>query len=394
MIRLFAVLLCLISLATKAGEPVTASWLLKRITTQKDTRETGTLNALLPSYINDIPRYNEHKKDQTIFYNLITAQLLHQYRTSFAARDQQSIDSFLALTKNCLHHFQNNSGRHTWNFWRTDTSFRFPYSWWIPALRGNVTLPDDMDDTVLALALVDRADSVITQAHLLMQQYINRGHLHTTSSAYQDYPAYSAWFGKKFPVVFDISVLCNVLLFVHNNRLIMSDADNAGLQLIIKTIERNDHIRRPVFVSPYYPQTAIIIYHISKLLQTNSFSALEPFRQSLTVSALDLYQKTNDKLEQIILSNAIMKMGGLVGAMPVMHTDQIASIEKSNYAFFTGNIPSYFQHTLKSISNGFRIMQYRHYCPAWNDALLLENLLLQEKSRNKSNQAVTFASYE
>lgn len=381
--RLFVILYSLLTLHTNATEQVTTSWLLKRIITQHDTRETGTLHALFPSYINDIARYSEHKKDQTIFYNLITAQLLNQYRNCFIETDQHSIDSFLANTKKCLSHFRNKSGRPTWNFWRTDTSFRFPYSWWIPALRGNVTLPDDMDDTVLALALLDRADSAIAQAHLLMQEYINRGSLITTNAAYRDYPAYSAWFGKKFPVVFDISVLCNVLLFVHNNQLRMTDADKASLQLIIKTITRKDHIKRPAFVSPYYPQTAIIIYHISKLLQTNSFPALEPFRQSLIETALNLNEQTNEKLEQIILANAIMKMGGSVQAIPAITIDQIKSIEKSDYSFFTGNIPSYFQHTVKSLSNGFRLLQYRHYCPAWNDALLLEHLLLQEKNCNK-----------
>lgn len=392
--RFITILLCLFFWHANAGEPVTVSWLLNRIISQQDNRESGNFKALFPSYINDIARYSEHKKDQTIFYNLLTAQLLQQYRTYFSIADQIKIDTFIAQTQTCLPSFQNNTGRLTWNFWRTDTSFRFPYSWWIPALRGSVTLPDDMDDTVMALALVDTDKSTAKQIHLLMQQYINRGKLHTTSSAYKNYPAYSAWFGKKFPVVFDVSVLCNVLLFVHNSGLAMSHADSASLQLIIETIQRKDHIQRPAFISPYYPQTAIIIYHLSKLLQTNSFPPLEPFRQILIGTTESLYQKSDNLLEQIILNNAIMKMGSAAMGLNRVDIDKIEGIEKNDYSFFTGNIPSYFQHTLKSISNSVRLMQYRHYCPAWNDALLLENMLLQEKNLNKFEQAVTFAYHE
>lgn len=392
--RLIAVLSCLIFLQANAGEPVTVNWLLNRIISQKDEREVGAVQALLPSYINDIARYSEHKKDQTIFYNLILVQLLQQYRQHFSANEQQRIDTFMAHTQNCLPYFKNKSGRITWNFWRTDTSFRFPYSWWIPALRGAVTLPDDMDDTVMALALTQNTDSTLKHLHALMQQYINRGNLHTTSAAYKDCQAYSAWFGKKFPVVFDVSVLCNVLLFVHNNKLEMSKADSASLQLIIKTIQREDYIRRPAFVSPYYPKTATIIYHFSKLLQTNRFTELEAHRKTLIEAATSLYKKSDNILEQIILSNAIMKMGSSIAPLKSVYREEIAVIEKNDYSFFTGNIPSYFQHTLKSISNGFRLMQYRHYCPAWNVGLLLENILLQEKNLNKSIEAVTFAPYE
>ena len=46
----------------------------------------------------------------------------------------------------------------------------------------------------------------------------------------QDDSAYSTWFGKKFPVVFDVSVLCNVLSFIQQNNLQWTKADSASLK--------------------------------------------------------------------------------------------------------------------------------------------------------------------
>lgn len=369
---------CIIFISAHADDTLLVSRLLNRILTLSTYSKNEDIPGLLPSFINDVPRYSEHKKDNTIFYNLITAQILQQYQLRLSDPDQQKVDSIIQTTKNCLPYFKNKSGRPTWNFWRTDTSFTFPYSWWIPALRGNITLPDDMDDTVLAIPLLNKDDSTAHEVHQLMQQYINQEKLSTTNTAYHTFKAYSAWFGKKFPVVFDVSVLCNVLQFVHQYQLPMNTADSASIQVIIKTIQRKDFLKRPAFVSPYYPQSAIILYHYSKLLQSHCYKDMEPYRKSLIETATKIFHQTNNKLEQLILSNAIMKMGGQCPTMYSFSEAVINEIEKNDFSFFMGNIPSYFQHTLKSLSNSLSLLQYRHYCPAWNDALMIENILLRE----------------
>ncbi len=376
--NIFLLCFCSICLSVHAADTLTVSRLLNRILSLSINNNHDDIVGILPSFINDVSRYSEQKKDCTIFYNLITAQILQQYSSKLSEQDQQKADSFIQTTKNCLPHFQNNSGRPTWNFWRTDTIFTFPYSWWIPALRGNITLPDDMDDTVLTIPLLQTDDSTAIAVHQLMQRYTNQKKLQTTNTAYHEFKAYSAWFGKKFPVVFDVSVLCNILQFVHNYQLPMSSADTASIQFIIQTIQRKDYKKRPAFISPYYPEEAIVIYHYSKLLQTHGYNDLEPFRKLLIDAAIGLFNQTNNKLEQLILSNAIMKMGGQSPILYSFSEAVINEIEKNDFSFFTGNIPSYFQHTLKSISNSLHLLQYRHYCPAWNDALLIENILLRE----------------
>ena len=123
-----------------------------------------------------------------------------------------------------------------------------------------------MDDTVLGLLMNNENKDSAEALHQLMQSYINlKPPLKTTYKIYADDSAYSTWFGKKFPVVFDVSVLCNVLSFVQQNNLQWTKADSASLQHIIKTIQRNDIVKHPAFVSPYYANTSIILISFVKI---------------------------------------------------------------------------------------------------------------------------------
>jgi hypothetical protein len=103
-----------------------------------------------------------------------------------------------------------------------------------------------MDDTVLGLFMNDENKDSAEALHQSMQSYINlKPPLKTTYKIYQDDSAYSTWFGKKFPVVFDVSVLCNVLRFVQQYDLEWTKADSATLRHIIQTIQRNDIEKHP-----------------------------------------------------------------------------------------------------------------------------------------------------
>jgi hypothetical protein len=60
-------------------------------------------------------------------------------------------------------------------------------------------------------------------------------------------------------------------------------------------------------------------------------------------------------------------------------TNNLKDIEQNNLPFFIGNIPSYFKRSIKGKFIDLRLLMYNHYCPAWNDCLLLEYLLLSKK---------------
>ncbi|MGN6352264.1 MAG: hypothetical protein ACTHLB_02695, partial [Parafilimonas sp.] len=182
-------------------------------------------------------------------------------------------------------------------------------------------------------------------------------------------------FGKKFPVVFDVSVLCNILSFVQQYNLQWTKADSASLQHIITTIQRNDIVKHPAFVSPYYANTSIILYHLARLMSIQPIHELETIKLQLVQIANERLLSTNNSFEKIILNITLIKWGQ---SPPPLHLSKkdFKNIEQNDLPFFIGNIPSYFKRSIKGKFTDLRLLMYNHYCPAWNDCLLLEYLLL------------------
>lgn len=352
--------------------------LLQQIETQQLKHDNYFIDGIFPSYISAERKFKTKRKDNTIFYNTLVTYTLKEHYAKFSAKQKEVCDSLIARSVKASSHFRNKN-RNTYNFWQTDTTTRFHYSWWMPLIKGRNGLPDDMDDTVLCFLMNDENQESAELLHKLMQFYVNKNPpLKTTYKAYADYGAYSTWFGKKFPVVFDVSVMCNVLSFVQRNNLQWTKADSASLEYIIQVIKREDIVKHPAFVSPYYASTPIILYHLSRLMTIKPINQLETIKPQLIDIANQLLRASNNLLEQIILSSALIKWKQQPKQLAIRKED-LKNIGQNNLPFFIGNIPSYFKQPWKEKLINLKLLMYNHYCPAWNDCLLLEYLLLNKK---------------
>lgn len=371
---------CLLGLCIYAQDSITVDYLLDRIETQQLKQNNYFLDGIFPSYINASRKFKTKKKDNTIFYNALVAYTLKENYNKFSPEQKIICDSIIARSVKASVHFKNKN-RNTYNFWRTDTATKFHYSWWLPIFEGKKSLPDDMDDAVLCLIMNAENKDSAEALHRLMQSYINsKPPLKTTYKVYKNDSVYSTWFGKKFPVVFDVSVMCNVLSFVQQNNLQWTKADSASLQYIIKTIERNDIIKHPSFVSPYYGNTSIILYHIARLMSIKPINELENIKPQLVAIANQYLQSSDNMFEKIMLSSALIKWNEKPASLNI-NTKDVTGIERNDLPFFTGNIPSYFKQPWKENFISLRLLMYNHYCPAWNDCLVLEYLLLNYNNK-------------
>ena len=102
---------------------------------------------------------------------------------------------------------------------------------------------------------------------------------------------------------------------------------------------------------------------------------LENIKPQLIKTANEQLQSTNNVFEKIILSIALIKWNQQPPKLNISIND-LKNIEQNDLPFFIGNIPSYFKQPWKENFINLRLLMYNHYCPAWNDCLLLEYLLL------------------
>ncbi len=378
-LTIFLVIIIL-SKETHAQDSVTVDYLLDKIETQQLKRNDFFIEGVFPSYINASRNFKTKKKDNTIFYNTLVAYALKDNYNRFSSEQKVICDSIIERSVRASKYFKNKT-RNTYNFWRTDTATKFHYSWWLPIFKGKSSLPDDMDDTVLGLFMNSENKDSAEALHQLMQAYINNDPpLKTTYKIYQNDSAYSTWFGKKFPVVFDVCVLCNILTFIQQNNLQWTKADSASLQYIIKAIQRNDIVKHPAFISPYYGNTSIILYHLARLMSIKPINELEVIKPQLIQIANDRLQSSDNIFEKIMLSTALIKLNQQPAQLNISVSD-FKNIEQNDLPFFIGNIPSYFNRSYKGKFIDLHLLMYNHYCPAWNDCVLLEYLLL---SKNKT----------
>ncbi len=333
-----------------AQDSTLINYLVKRIAEQQVHQDPFFLPGIFPSYISNQATYKQQTKDNNIFYNGLILFTLKDIYPYLSSENRLMCDTIKERNLPLLQRFKNKNGRDTYNFWRTDSTFRFPYTKWISILRGPVTLPDDMDDTVLSLMARNAADSTVEKVHTLMRLYVNSdtNKVKSSNRKYRNIPAYSTWFGKSFPVVFDVVVLSNVLAFVQSYDLDWNEADSASLHMIVKIIKEKDHLKQPHYVSPYYGKTSIILYHLARLMSIKKIPELEALKPSLIADAMQSWIDTDNILEKIILSTSILKWGYVPPEIFLPGKADVKKIiEQNDMPFFIGNIPSYFPYVLK-----------------------------------------------
>lgn len=357
------------------------NYVLQRLDSQqvKDGSDPVFLAGSYPSYIHHRRHFKKKKKDITIFFNILIDLTLKSVRSQLPDSLQTKIDTLLHRSAVIYPRFYNQK-RGSYNFWLRDSAYTFPYSWWIPIIKKNGAVPDDMDDTVLSRFVDPKGGrDCLEKLHQRMQAYTHKQgeKLRTALRPYRNYHTYSTWFGKKFPVVLDAVVLSNILSFVNHYALPWTQADSAALRLIVHTIQSGDYINHPLAISPYYGKTSIILYHYSRLMQQGPVPALDSLRPKLLLACHQLLNtgENTDIMEKIIVANALIQLGEPAPQLSLpVRKNWKKQIEHSDFAYFIGNIPSYMSRGIQGILTRMNGMMYYHYCPAFNDALTLQYL--------------------
>ena len=361
------------------------SYLLKRIEQQQVKEDAYFIKGSFPAYTDKYHRgYSERIKDNNTSF-CIVLNTLESVRYKLTDYQSGLLDSIQFRASGVFKKFENKNGRGTYNFWRQDIEPKFPYNWWIPFFAGNLwRVPDDFDDTVWCLTALKTDSSNAARIHDTMQHYSNypAKRIIGCPEEYKSIPAYSTWFGKDFPVFYDLCVASNTLAFVQRYNLQWTKADSATLQLLVKAVESKDYMIRYKDLSPYYENKAVIMYHLAKLMSVKPISELERNKAKIVNDALEIFNTSDNILEQMILCTAMQKLGYSTPEIKMPDKEKLIElIEHNDLAFFTGDMLGYFEgNTKKTLAFFFKkALFYNQYCPAYNDALLLEYLVINNE---------------
>ncbi len=354
---------------------------LQRISNWQSKGDAYFSAGIIPTYRSYEKNSNSYKPDNNVFTTGVIVFMLQKLRPQLANEDKIICDSITQRAIRSFPKFKNKKGRNTYNFWTTDTVKVLPNAGWMNWFTKKETLPDDMDDTVMLLMAMGASKAECEAVHTTMQPGVNCAEA-KYKYAYKelmDFDAYTTYFGKKTPIDFDICVQCNVLYFVSYNHLTFTKADTATVQLINTALDKKYHLNAPDKIAPVYISTPIILYHLSRLMMLNTVKELDVYKPQLIADAKQQLAKTNNPIEKIILQTALMRWDVFNFPSITLKTDDLlGTLEKDDFIFYTADLSGNFKNPLRKWLIGTKALRFNFYCPAYNDALFLENLLLTQ----------------
>jgi hypothetical protein len=309
------------------------------------------------------------KADNSIFFTGLIVLTLKELRPQLTPAERILCDSIISRAVGAYPHFRNRSGRPTFNFWPTDRPVFFPNSVILHHFKDSKQIADDLDDTSILWMGEGIPDSTARKLKALMDAHAG-GRARSTYRAVADLPAYSAWFGVKTPPELDAGVLCNVLYFLGSVGLAPDAHDSASARFLGYVLAHRKYWTDPAYASTYYPRTPVLIYHFARLLGRYP-TGLEAYIPALKADARRALVSARDPMDRVILATALLRLGDTVSVgLP-------GDPEKDPFLFYIANISSLFQNPIRRMFLHSPLCIYHFYCPAYNDALLLEYLVLR-----------------
>lgn len=334
-------------------------------------------------YAGSFPTYRQYgeslklKEDNAVFFAGLIAFTIKEALPYLTPEQQIAGDTIIHRTIRSYSHNRNKDGLPTFNFWRTNPPLVFPNSWFLNLFDNTKNLPDDLDDTSIFWLSMDPSDSLTNLIKKLMDSHANgeTAWIENTYKRYRKLRAYSTWFGVKMPIDFDFCVLCNVLYFVHAYGLPLDVHDSASVELLRRMIVEKEYLKHPAYISPHYGRTPLLIYHAARLLGQFSIPALDTLKPTLLKNAEIAYKHSNNWLDSVLLSTAIMRLGGSPEPLPDLNN----GIGLHKTTFFVASFADIFPGFWKKMLLKNPLIKYYFSCPAFRYALYLENLVVRKK---------------
>lgn len=240
--------------------------LLKLKQQQINSHANGYLKGIFASQrLHSLVPYS--REDENVFFSTAIAFTLQEYFDELSEADQLIAKEIIKKTLKCYPSFKNFKGKKTYNFFKTNPMDFFPNGK-IMRHYNFFKLADDSDDTVYVY-LTDHKkhkhdwlkEKLVKHANGTLKwnfhKRINYGELKT----------YNVYFGKNMPIETDACVLCNILLWSFRNKLPKIKQDKDSITYLLRAVASRDYINYPYLISPCYPTTAQICYHLSRLIK-------------------------------------------------------------------------------------------------------------------------------
>ncbi|MBU1820880.1 MAG: hypothetical protein KKG00_05115 [Bacteroidetes bacterium] len=327
------------------------------------------LPGLVPAYrSNKYVLYN--RCDTTIFFSAITAFTLGTLREKVSVDCQNSIDEVVAEIKKNYPAFRNKDGLKTYNFWQTRPSQHFPNGYLFHRFE-HFRIPDDIDDTAFVYLTDDPTEEELRWLKHKLTLHANgtARWIRNTYPEYRKLRAYSTWFGKNMYIEFDACVLSNILYLIFQSGLPLNQHDTDSLAYIRSVIETNRYLTEPFRCAHQYPHTALIVYHVARLLAAFSPEGLQGIREKLIADSWELLAAEPHPMYRVLLATSLLRLGE---QPPRLAVENYSEKDFEGFYFFIAGLLTAYEHPLLYRMASWKVFHMHWTCEAHCWALLAE----------------------
>lgn len=315
------------------------------------------------------------RKDTNVFFTAITVFTLQSIRASLSQTGQQCVDQIARRAQQAYPLFRNKDGLHTYNFWPTRPSRHFPNGYLFHRFE-HFRIPDDIDDTAMVYLTTQPSRTEQLWLKDKLAQHANGSqsrHIRNTYPLYRTLRAYSTWFGKNMGVDFDACALSNILYCIFSYQLPLTVHDIDSLTYLRSIVETGQYRHEPFQCAPHYARTSLIIYHLARLLAAFHIEQLQPIRQQLIADAYRLLPNTPNRLEQVLLNSALIRLGEVPPVVALAGIEQ----DVEDFHFFIAGLLTAYEHPWLRRFADQSLVQMRWQCETHSWALVAEYLALR-----------------
>lgn len=328
---------------------------------------------------------HNYQPDNNIFFTAISAFALSNMLPHLDAHNkvvvQEMIHKAAAVYPNYIDQF----GDPFYNFWPTHAPI-MPHTYYFKYLKGVFGQGEDADDTVMILMTDghtgDSTDKIVKDRLRATANLANPGRkIISTYKKYRNIPAYSTYMGLRMTPDFDFAVHCNIMYYMYDCQLPFTREDTATLDLLEQMVKHREYMTAPVYLSPYYVKSSILLYHVARLMGAFTIPKLEAYKPQLVKDIHALLNNSVSLMDHIMLRTALLRLGA---AAPELELASITEFNESNqqqYVFFQARAAFSYPSPFKQVFLHWSYITYYFYCPAYNKILWLEYLALKNAKK-------------
>lgn len=328
---------------------------------------------------------HNYQPDNNIFFTAISAFALRNMLPHLDAHNKVVVQEMIHKAASVYPNYIDQFGDPFYNFWPTHAPI-MPHTYYFKYLKGVFGQGEDADDTVMILMTDDHkgdsTDKIVKDRLRATANLANPGRkIISTYKKYRNIPAYSTYMGLRMTPDFDFAVHCNIMYYMYDRQLPFTREDTATLDLLELMVKHREYMTAPVYLSPYYVKSSILLYHLARLMGAFSIPQLEAYKPQLVKDIHALLNNSVSLMDHIMLRTALLRLGVEAPELELASISEFNESNQQQYVFFQARAAFSYPSPFKQVFLHWSYITYYFYCPAYNKILWLEYLALKNAKK-------------